>query len=471
MKLNIEHFVRSGYALAFILVITSYILFFYSLKESQDGRKLIHQSNLIINTLEELSSAAKDVETGGRGYILSGDNVFLEPAIMGKKNIRKALSSLDSLVHSREQNLLLDTLKEKFYQRQAMVDRGITIFNNSNKVFTDSLKNMMYLAKEVMDEQRRLLRKMQLTESIYLQERERQLSYINNSTRVIAVTSLIIVAILITYSLITFNKENKDKKTADQSAAEYQRQLETRVAELDKKNKELAQLRSMEKFAATGRMASTMAHEIKNPLNNILLSLDHLKDNPDNDEMTTTLLDIINRNSNRINLLITDLLNSTRFLELSFTESSINELIDATLDNAKDRIQLNNIKIIKEYDSRICNVSVDTERIKIAFMNIIINAIEAINTGNGIIHIKTESKDEHCVISISDNGEGMDSKSLSKLFEPFITSKEKGTGLGLTNAQNIILNHKGSITVDSTLGKGTTFIIYIPFPSKQNELS
>lgn len=463
MKLHIEHFVRSGYALAFILIITSYILFFYSLKESQDGRKLIYESNLLINKLEELSSASKDIETGGRGYVLSGDQVFLEPAIIGKKNSQLLLASLDSLLHSGEQELLLDTLKQKFSERQVMVDAAISSFTRSGKVFTDSLKNMMYPAKHLMDEQRRILRKMQVVERVSLGERERKLNYINNSTRVIAVTSLIIVAILITYSLLTFNKENKDKKAADLAAAEYQRQLETRVTELDKKNKELAQLRSMEKFAATGRMASTMAHEIKNPLNNIILSLEHLKDNPGNDEFTVNLLDIINRNATRINLLITDLLNSTRFLELSFSSASINDILDETLEAAKDRLQLSNIRILKEYDPEICKVSVDTERIKIAFMNIIINAIEAIEGDAGIIAVKTEAREDSCVITISDNGAGMDQKALSKLFEPFITSKANGTGLGLTNSQNIILNHKGSINAESTPGKGTSFIINLPF--------
>ena len=465
MKLNIEHIVRSGYALAFILIITSYILFFYSLKESQDGRKLIYQSNLIINKLEELSSAAKDVETGARGYILSGDEVFMEPAAIGKKNIQMAFASLDSLVHTGGQALLLDTLKQKFAARQEIMNKGLDVFNKSGKVFTDSLKNMMYAAKVTMDEQRRVLRKMQLEEEVSLGERERDLNAINSSTRVIAVTSLIIVAILITYSIITFNKENKDKKAADQAASAYQRELETRITELDKKNKELAQLKSIEKFAATGRMASTMAHEIKNPLNNIILSLEHLKDNTANDEMTNNLLDIINRNANRVNLLITDLLNSTRFLELNFASASINQIIDETLENAKDRIELNKITIIKKYDSEICNVSVDADRIKIAFMNIIINAIEAIETEDGIIEIKTEAKDDCCVVTISDNGKGMDQKALSKLFEPFITSKSNGTGLGLTNSQNIILNHKGNINVESTIKKGSTFIIQLPFHS------
>lgn len=468
MKFNIEHAVRSGYALAFILIITSYILFFYSLKESQDGRKLIVQSNLIINTLEELSSAAKDIETGGRGYVLTGDEVFMEPALQGRKNSQLAFAKLDSLVKksSLGQSLLLDTLKQRFVLRQSIMDSGMAIYERAGKKVTDSLRNLMYTAKITMDDLRRLSRKMQTTEMVFLGEHERRLTYINGSTRVIAVTSLIIVAILITYSIITFNKENKDKKMADQAAAEYHRQLENRITELDKKNKELALLKSMEKFAATGRMASTMAHEIKNPLNNIVLSLEHLKDNPSNNEETGNLLGIINRNAGRINLLITDLLNSTRFLELSFTSFSINELLDQTLESAKDRLQLHNIKVIKKYDSKICDVSVDIERIKIAFLNIIINAVEAIDTEKeGVIEIKTEAREDNCIITITDNGKGMDQKELSKLFEPFITSKANGTGLGLTNAQNIILNHKGVIHAESTPGNGTSFIIQLPFQS------
>lgn len=466
MKFNIEHAVRSGYALAFILIITSYILFFYSLKESQDGRKLIVQSNLIINTLEELSSAIKDIETGGRGYVLTGDEVFMEPALQGKKNSQAAFATLDSLLRKSETKQLasLDSLRQKFNARQAIMQQGLAVYQKAGKKVTDSLRNMMYSAKIIMDELRQLSRKMQMAEVIVLGEHERKLTAINNSTKIIAITSLIIVAILLSYSVITFNKENKDKKTADLAAAAYHRELETRITELDKKNKELAQLKSMEKFAATGRMASTMAHEIKNPLNNIILSLEHLKDNPSNDEDTSNLLSIINRNASRINLLITDLLNSTRFLELTFASSSINDLLDETLESAKDRLELHNIKVVKKYDPDICNVSVDIERIKIAFLNIIINAVEAIDDKKeGIIEIKTEAKDDNCTVTITDNGKGMDAKEMSKLFEPFITSKVNGTGLGLTNSQNIILNHKGSIHVESAVGKGTSFTIQLPF--------
>ena len=92
------------------------------------------------------------------------------------------------------------------------------------------------------------------------------------------------------------------------------------------------------------------------------------------------------------------------------------------------------------------------------------NAIEAVEGKNpGIIEITTTTQNGHCAMILKDNGVGMDEEELSKIFEPFITSKKNGTGLGLTNTQNIILNHKGHISVESKKGEGTTFIILLPF--------
>ncbi|WP_374951667.1 ATP-binding protein, partial [Mucilaginibacter sp.] len=103
------------------------------------------------------------------------------------------------------------------------------------------------------------------------------------------------------------------------------------------------------------------------------------------------------------------------------------------------------------------------EKIKIAFLNIIVNAIEAMEPGKGVLTIITKGENDRCVIELADNGSGMDRESLGRLFEPYFTSKPKGNGLGLTNTQNIILNHKGTIQADSEKGKGTTFTIALNF--------
>jgi len=277
--------------------------------------------------------------------------------------------------------------------------------------------------------------------------------------------SLTLAVFLTAYGFFIYSRENKARRTADEKVANYQQQLKQQITELDKANKALIQMRSIEKFASTGRIARTIAHEVRNPLTNINLAVDQLKSEfngnyPDNYGL---MLEMISRNSVRINQLITNLLNSTKFTELVYKRISINQLLDETLELARDRIMLSNITVVKYYSDDICDIAVDAERIKIAFLNLVVNAIEAMEPGNGVLRVRTESKDDKCVVTIIDNGPGIDPESQSKIFEPYFTTKTKGTGLGLTNTQNIILNHNGHISMESGKGKGTTFIISLDF--------
>jgi len=219
--------------------------------------------------------------------------------------------------------------------------------------------------------------------------------------------------------------------------------------------------RNLKRFSSTGRIARIIAHEVKNPLTNITLSADQLKNElpPVVYEQTSDLIDIIQRNCTRINQLVSDLLYSTRFTDLQTSKHSINHLVDEALEMAKDRISLKRVKVNKRYSTDICDIMVDGEKVKIAFLNLIVNGIEAMEEGDGVLSVATMVRDSKCVVEISDNGYGISSEHLDHLFEPYFTSKEKGTGLGLTNTQNIILSHKGSIRVKSEAGKGTTFIV------------
>jgi signal transduction histidine kinase len=223
-------------------------------------------------------------------------------------------------------------------------------------------------------------------------------------------------------------------------------------------------MRSLEKFAVTGRIARAIAHEIRNPLTNINLASDQLKTEMVQKDDNTFLFDMISRNSSRINQLLSDLLNSTKFSELNYEKISANDLLDETLQEAEDRIALNRIKIIKKYEPFIRTISVDKAKIKVAFLNLIINAIEAMEgKENRELILETKTENNRCKIFVSDNGGGMDTESVGRLFEAYFTSKPKGNGLGLTNTQNIILNHNGEISVESIKGQGTTFIIILNF--------
>lgn len=239
------------------------------------------------------------------------------------------------------------------------------------------------------------------------------------------------------------------------------KKLKKRIAALDKANRELTQLRSTEKFAATGRIARTIAHEIRNPLTNINLAVEQLLSELDGQAARSAelLLGMIHRNSDRINLLITDLLNSTKFADLRYQEIPVNTLVDQTLELVKDRILLNHATVVRNYTETEHSVSVDIQRMKIALLNILINALEAMRPGDGVLELRTYAGDGKCFIVIKDNGVGIDEDALSKVFEPYFTSKVAGTGLGLTNTQNIILNHNGAITLESKKGGGAQFTI------------
>src|SRR5436190_1742366 len=223
------------------------------------------------------------------------------------------------------------------------------------------------------------------------------------------------------------------------------------------KKTELANLQA-QKLAANERFVRILAHEIRNPLNNISLSIEHLQMLNEGAEKSD-FLGIIQRNSLRINHIITELLDLTRPLELEFAKHSLQEIMDESLSIATDRINLQKIAVEKNYAEQSFEIIADKPRLTIAFSNILINAVEAMKMNEGKLSISiTADKDEYSV-SIKDNGSGIPPEYLSKLFEPFFTLKKKGIGLGLAASYSIIQSHKGKIHVESTLNKGTNFII------------
>jgi PAS domain S-box-containing protein len=213
-----------------------------------------------------------------------------------------------------------------------------------------------------------------------------------------------------------------------------------------------------EKLAVTGRVVRTLAHEIRNPLTNINLSLEQLQSEMTDEELVP-YFDIIKRNSKRINDLITDLLHSSKPTEVKTGSFSINEVLEETLQMAIDRLTLKGIKVVKNFCEDPCEVEVDKEKMKIALLNIIINAIEAMPEKEGILELNTISSQNKCIVKIEDNGTGIKREQIGRLFEPYFTSKSTGVGLGLATTHNILQSHNAIIDVESEIGKGTCFTI------------
>ena len=217
----------------------------------------------------------------------------------------------------------------------------------------------------------------------------------------------------------------------------------------------------MEKLGATGRLVRTLAHEVRNPLNNINMSVEQLIHSPETQE-ADLFLDIIQRNSKRIGDLITELLDSARPTDLIFERSTLQAVMDDSIAEALDRITLQRINMQIRYCNEPCYIMANKEKLKIAFLNIIINAVEAIPAGTGELDIDIQTANFIHKVIIKDNGCGIPEENLSRLFEPYFTSKRNGMGLGLASTLNILQSHKAHVDVSSAINEGTTFVITFP---------
>jgi signal transduction histidine kinase len=213
-----------------------------------------------------------------------------------------------------------------------------------------------------------------------------------------------------------------------------------------------------EKLAATGRLVRTLAHEVRNPLNNINLSVEQLLQQENGDD-SKLYLEIIQRNTKRIGDLITELLNSSRPSQIQLVTASLQSVMDKAIASAIDRITLKRVDLQVKYNEHEALANVDEEKIHLAFLNIIINAIEAMEEKVGVLSIEIYSEEEEHIVEITDNGTGISEENMQRLFEPYFTSKRNGMGLGLAATLNIIQSHNAHVDVKSEIGKGTTFSI------------
>ncbi len=219
-----------------------------------------------------------------------------------------------------------------------------------------------------------------------------------------------------------------------------------------------------EKLAAVGQLVAGIAHEINNPVfvisgrTGMMLSdkkcSKALKDN----------LKVIDKQAERIRKLVNRFLAFTRKSTPNMQEVNVNTIIKDSLPLLDyHRLPSCSIKIIKKFSKDMLKIKGDYHQLQEVFINLFINAYQAMPYG-GTLSIKTENlSDEFAFISISDTGTGINQETLKNLFMPFFSTKKEGTGLGLSICYNIIRNHSGVIEVDTQVNKGTTFIIKIPF--------
>ena len=221
------------------------------------------------------------------------------------------------------------------------------------------------------------------------------------------------------------------------------------------------ELINSDRSKALAQLAAGMAHEIRNPLTAIKTFSEYLPKKFDDRDFRNEFSQIIKSEVDKINSLITQLLEFSKPTSLVLVSVGPHKLLDYTLDILSAEILKNNIKIIKNYKVGADSVKADSNKLKHVLFNIIRNAIEAMQYG-GTLSINTLNQKDSFVIEIADTGYGIKRDDLKKVFQPFFSTKPEGTGLGLAVAESIIAEHNGNISAKSAIGKGTTFTISLP---------
>ncbi|HLN99220.1 MAG TPA: ATP-binding protein [Pyrinomonadaceae bacterium] len=235
-----------------------------------------------------------------------------------------------------------------------------------------------------------------------------------------------------------------------------------RLRELESK------LHQVEKAAVVGRLAAAIAHEIRNPLNYINLTLDHLRSSfaPDDSAKRETfdrLAGQLKSEVQRINRHITDFLKYSRPSALELEPLNLRLEGEDALRVIAGQAAERGVETRLEEEGTVPEVVADKDSLRSVFTNLLINSLEAIDGGGGTVQIKLMAeKPDRARVEISDTGRGIAAEDIAKIFEPYYSTKETGTGLGLAIVKKAIDDHGGSISVSSKQGAGTTFTIILP---------
>jgi len=244
--------------------------------------------------------------------------------------------------------------------------------------------------------------------------------------------------------------------------------INSRKDALEEKERTQQQLIQAEKLAALGIVAAGIAHEVKNPLAIIIQGVEYLRTSTGSDSLIVNVIDRINKSAFRADSIIKGLLSFTRQMPIQAEQVNIVPVIDETLSLIDHQFKLKNIKLIKHISPELPTVTMDINQIKQAFLNLLLNSVDAIQN-RGTITISAEpmvnaTGELQLQIIFADTGCGIPKDKIEKVFDPFYSTKEDASnaGLGLSIVKGIIDKHNGTIKIESETEKGTRVIIGLP---------
>lgn len=433
MEIFVNKHIKRLYIIGHLMLFITFIINLFLGTQLQHffGRANLSQEALI--SQQSLLYALQKTENIFRDFFAFDASDSLENEFaLAKKEVYASYDRIKNSMSDDPENL------ESLLKIKLLIDKDIDVMNEGIERFEvdqtgNKIVTQIHLSRDIEKEiggEITKMREREERESVLRTERSNAAFHLSGPATLV---------ILLTISLLSFfSLVMRRKKQIQQPAAPSKQNLLLQASGANTEN------------------LQTIVHEIKNPLNNITMACSIMEENGAN----AVVKEMIIKNSKKIDLLVAELLHPfTDNTPLRHEEVLTKDLIEETLSQVDHKINYLNIKVLKHYHDEKCTLLVDTQKLKIIILNLIINAIEAMNKEIKILTIATKPNGGRCQIEISDNGIGMNRETIKKIFLPHYTSKKNGSGLGLTNSQNLIRKLGGEIEVKSHPGKGTTFTI------------
>lgn len=246
------------------------------------------------------------------------------------------------------------------------------------------------------------------------------------------------------------------------------------VADVSEKRSREARLRRAESLASLTNMAANVAHEIKNPLGSISIHMQLIQRALAalNDERTQPIaenIDVVNEEIERLNRIVVDFMFAVQPMDTQLEDADINGVVSELTSFVRVELEQADIELIEQLGDGLPKLQLDEKYLKQALLNLVKNAIGAMPDGGELV-ISTRQTGDEVELRISDTGVGMTDEVLAKIFEPYFTTRDDGTGIGLTLVYKVVKEHMGDISVVSQEGKGSSFALLFPVPQRERHL-
>lgn len=481
-KLSLRFKIISVFSvLAVVGVAESIAVLWYSHQIDNMVETMVEKEFVFFEAAQEMELALSYQKGYLTYYFVDGDGKWLKSLGQYRQIFKQRLDRVVALQQDVKQKQTLDLITKKYQEYIQAKDIAIEKYKNETMEGTisalherqrDVFFELLELCRAFSNEQGDNIRKTQIASSKRTQMLRMAAIFASMVFTVFSFFFLYIlyIQILGPIRLLAIKTGNASKEDFKNEVDSLKHSLQGMMRDFDETSDELARSRKhliqSERMAMVGELAAGVAHTIRNPFTSIKMRMFSLGRSLDLTHEQGEDMQVISNEIDRIDRIVENFLEFSRPPKLRLEKRYLREIINSVLTLLEYRFKAYHVEVFFEFQAEFPKIFVDVDRIKEALVNVILNGCEAMENGGRIII--TETREQHAemgaiaVIKITDNGPGIPESILDKVSTPFFTTKEDGSGLGLSIVARIAREHNGKFIVSSILGRGTTCTFQLP---------